>query len=358
MAQSYATPRPGPNFAKYGNVPGYVYDPWTDQYYIDPRAAKKHAQDAGYLAPDPAEKSMVEELLPAVGSAAALYGGKEIGQRLPDLIGSIWDSGGAASAATDAVGGAAASSLPFSYQAGNVLAGAPANGVASAASGGTILADGTVVPASEGLLGLGNFATGALGAVGLGAGAYGMAQAYKNKDPLGGAISGAGAGLGASALASSLALSWVPGIGWMAAGGALLGLGAGLLGKLGDKDEWKKEKKKFEKLSGSGIFIPENLLASMPNKGRSKDELIRKDLPPDYIGRDQQGQWVNNKFAETRNEADLRPEDIVNYAAFAEKDPEWFKKPLDQRLAEADKVLKAGAVREAKGSIEIDWDKI
>jgi hypothetical protein len=348
MVQKY--PFTGPNYKQHGEVPGYVYYPWTDQYYVDPKAYKEYGQNSGYLAEDPAAPSLVDDLLPAVGSAAALYGGKEIGQRLPEWIGGMFDGGGAATeAATNA---AVTAGVP-------TAAAAAPEAVASAINGGTILADGTVVaPAGQGLFGLGSAATGALGAAGMAAGAYGVGQAYKNKDPLGGALSGAGMGLGASALGTSLALSWVPGIGWMAAGGALLGLGAGLLGKMGDKDEWKKEQKKFQKLGEAGIYVPENLLAEMPTRGRSKEELIRQDKPIDFIGRDEQGQWVNNKFAETRNEADLRPEDIVNYAAFAEKDPEWFKKPLDQRLAEADRVLKAGAVREAKGSITIDWGKL
>lgn len=346
MAMQY--PFTGPNYKQHGEVPGYVYHPWTDQYYIDPKAYKEYGQGAGYLAEDPASPSLVDDLLPAVGSAAALYGGKEIGQRLPDWIGGMFESTPAA----------ATNVMPAAATGATAATGA-ADAVASAVGGGTILADGTVVPAaSPGLFGLGSAATGALGAAGLGMGAYGVSQAYKNKDPLGGALSGAGMGLGASALGTSLALSWVPGIGWMAAGGALLGLGAGLLGKMGDKDEWKKERKKFEKLGEAGIYIPENLLAELPTKGRSKEELIRQDKPADFVGRDEQGQWVNNKFADSRNEADLRPEDIVNYAAFAEKDPEWFKKPLDQRLAEADRVLKAGAVREAKGSITIDWNKL
>ena len=55
--------------------------------------------------------------------------------------------------------------------------------------------------------------------------------------------------------------------------------------------------------------------------------------------------------------ADLRGEDIVNYATFAENDPDWFKKPLEQRLAIANGALQAGAVKEHHGTVDVDWKK-
>lgn len=135
-------------------------------------------------------------------------------------------------------------------------------------------------------------------------------------------------------------------------------IAGGIGGLFGSRNTWKTEKNRLEKLADDGVFVPENLLASMPASGRSKDDLIRKELPADFVGRDSQGNWVNNKFAQSRNVADLRGEDIVNYSAFAKRDPDWFKKPLEERLIVANQALGAGAVKEHHGTIDIDWDKM
>lgn len=237
--------------------------------------------------------------------------------------------------------------------------GAIGQAVTESGAPGYMMADGSIVPQSQGLFGMGNLATGALGAAGLGAGLYGAYQANQNENPLMGAVSGAGAGAGASALGTALGLSAIPGIGWLAGGGALLGLGAGLLGKIGDKDRWKTEANRANKLAEQGIYVPPELLGSLnaQTKGRSRRELTRADLPDDFIGRDSQGNWVNNKFALSRDEKDLRGEDIVNYSSFAEKDPEWFKKPLEERIGYAQKLLDAGVVREHHSTIDVDWKK-
>jgi hypothetical protein len=86
----------------------------------------------------------------------------------------------------------------------------------------------------------------------------------------------------------------------------------------------------------------------MPTKGRTKDELIK-------IAQQSGG---NVKFAESRKESDLTPQDIIGYATFAENDPQWFNKPVAERLAVAQKALDAGAVRERNGTIDVDFSKI
>ena len=125
----------------------------------------------------------------------------------------------------------------------------------------------------------------------------------------------------------------------------------------GDGDKWKTESRNLQRLKDKGIFIPQNLLESMPTKGRSKDELVRKDLPDDFIGTDADGNWVNNKFANDRDVKNLRATDVVNYSAFADEYPDWYERPLDERMQIADNYLKAGAVKEGKGSIKLDHDK-
>lgn len=110
-----------------------------------------------------------------------------------------------------------------------------------------------------------------------------------------------------------------------------------------DKDMWKTEGNRLR-----DVGAPQALIDQMPTRGRSKEELIE-------IERQNNG---NVAFAESRNEADLRPVDIVNYAAFAENDPTWFKRSMDDRLKYADQALKAGAVREHHGTIDVDFSKL
>lgn len=257
-------------------------------------------------------------------------------------------SSGASSAVPSGAGAVEAALAQGIYQTpmSTVQTVAPGLGSAAGSTAGTA--------ASSAPTSISNFAGSAtpyLGAAGTAAGAYAAYQGIKDKNPLTAGLGGLGAGLGINAMGYALGP-----YGW-AAMLAAPAIGA-LVNKLGDKDRWKTEKKKLEKLQKSGAFIPENLLASMPTRGRSMDELIRKDLAADFVGRDTQGNWANNLFAKSRLESDLRPEDIVGYAAFAEKDKDWFNKPLETRLAEAKKALDANAVREAKGSITVDWNKV
>ena len=226
-----------------------------------------------------------------------------------------------------------------------------ANGIYQTPLNSSMFSTATGIPEATSITNFAGAATPVLGAAGAAAGAYGAYQGIKDKNPLMAALSGGGAGLGLAAMGMGIGP-----LGWAALIGAPA-IGA-LANKYLDKDEWKTESKKLNKLKKSGVFVPENLLASMPTRGRSKDELINKAYAADFIGRSLQGDWINNKFADSRNEADLRPEDIVGYAAFAEHDKDWFNKPLDVRLGEAKKALDAGAVNEAKGSIKVDWNKV
>lgn len=130
------------------------------------------------------------------------------------------------------------------------------------------------------------------------------------------------------------------------------------LSRLWTSDEWKTEGKRLGKLLDKGIYIPEAFQgARYLKRGRRKEELINPYLPKDFVGSTPQYGWTNNKFASSRNEADLRPEDIWGYSAFAEKIPEWFKSySPQQRLAAAKKILDAKAVNEHHGTIDINWN--
>lgn len=122
---------------------------------------------------------------------------------------------------------------------------------------------------------------------------------------------------------------------------------------LGDKNRFQEEFKRADKLRKKGIKWDIN--TEMPSKGRSKSELIK--IEQDKIDR---GQYGNTKFAQSRDEKDLQAEDIWGYSAFGEKyGNDWLGKFSEQeRRDKANAALKAGAVREHKGQIDIDWDKV
>lgn len=331
--------RTGPNYARFGEQAGYLYFPQTDSYYIDPKAVQKQYEDQGIVDKPP---GLAETLLPVAAGGAALYGGRAIGDALPDLFkgakGLIGLGGDkAAGAATDAV-----TSATTATAGANAGAAFP---VGTAANGGTLMSDGTIAAqgglfdlGSGGLLGegsmpLGNYVPGVVGA-------YGMYDLLKNKKHGGaGALQGAASGAG---------------IGFTVGGPVGAGIGAavggltGYFGNFGDVDAWKKEGDALRGLSEKGTYIPPQLIANMPTKGRSKEELIAIE----------QQRGGNVQFAGSRNEADLKGADIANYSAFAKKDPEWFKRPMEQRLAYAEQVAATpGAVREHHGTIDIDFSK-
>jgi hypothetical protein len=213
--------------------------------------------------------------------------------------------------------------------------------VASAMGGGELTAAGEVVGAP------GMFSVGNIGAAGNGilplAGLAGAYDLFRNKRSGGrGALQGAASG-------AALGSYFGPvGIG----GGAALGAGAGYFGNLGDKDQWKKEQSAVSKLAKKGVTGWDQYAAAQPKltKGRSKQELVDEA----------KATGGNVKFAESRNESDLRPEDIWGYSAFGEKyGNDWFGKFSEaDRRQKAKEALDAGAVNEGKGQITIDWNKI
>jgi hypothetical protein len=354
----------GPNYLKFGEQPGWRYYEWNDQYYPDPNAQRDWAIQNGYAEPPPKEPSLTDTLLPIGAAGLAVAAGSGLGKNPGEFIGGLIGGGrdlikGAGSVISDASGlvtdsgilGSAAEAAPVATQGMGLISGVgPVADGATYASG---IQGATPAAGGMGLLGTaGAIAGGA-------AGAYGMYDLLKKPETseLRGATQGAASG---AALGASLG-SVIPGAGTVI-GGAVGGIAGGLIGLghslFGSKNKWKTEKNNLNELKESGVYIPDNLLASMPTKGRSKDELIDKSVAPDFVGMKPDGTWVNNKFAQSRNVADLKPEDIVNYSAFAENDPDWFKKPLDQRLGVAGQALQNGAVKEGHGTITVDWGKM
>lgn len=144
------------------------------------------------------------------------------------------------------------------------------------------------------------------------------------------------------------------------AGRVTLGIATGGLSEvarhfLGDQDKWKTESRRLGKLKDKGINIPQSLIDSMPKKGRSTEELINPNFASDFIGFSPAKDWINNKFATSRNEADLRPEDVVNYAAFSEKfGNDFANADLSKRLEVAKMALDAKALNEHHSTIDFN----
>ena len=129
--------------------------------------------------------------------------------------------------------------------------------------------------------------------------------------------------------------------------------------RLWTSDKWKTEGNRLKGLQEKGINIPEFLQGAMKQtRGRKKEELINPYLPKDFVGNTPQYGWVNNKFANSRNESDLTGRDIWGYSAFFDKyGNDWLGKFSEkQREDIANRALQRGAVKEHHGTIDINWN--
>lgn len=116
----------------------------------------------------------------------------------------------------------------------------------------------------------------------------------------------------------------------------------------------KIEEKRWDRLKDYGFEVPK----WAQGKKELKFDAFRQDLPPDYIGYDKAGNWVNNKFASTRNEADLTPTDVSQSAAMAETFGLPYQKASQQtKDAMANIALQNRLIQEAKGTMNIAWDQ-
>lgn len=355
----------GQNYNRYGEQPGYIYNPYTDKYLPDPKVQGEYLQSQGLGEPKP--PGLGETILPIAATAGALYGAQAAA---PQLVGS-WGKGegllGGIKNTLGFGGEAAASSAP------NVLSPGIAEGLASsandvaawnaAATGDAAALDSLALQsgassgatgatsAAEGLSGAGappGLGMQALGYGGAALGAYNAFEGIKGKDPIQAGLGGAGvwAGLNMAGVGGLAGLTNPVGWGLIAAPTLLA-----LANKMGDKDRWKEEGDRLNKLKEKGVYIPDGLINSLPTKGRSKQELIALA--------EQTGDPAAIKFAQSRDVNDLKGagQNIVGYSTFAEHDPEWFNRPLDQRIAYANQLLDAELVDEARGQIKVDWKK-
>lgn len=359
-----------PTGAIYYVVPGtgYVYDPflsaskgrpvlWTNpQPSVD---EKKKVEDERQAQIDLVKRqaSLAGQLLPVVGPAAGTIGAKYAIDALGPATNVEKLAEAKAAADLSNLGGVAQATTPateaFTQGAGLASQAGEAVGVQSLNNGGVLMSDGSVTTASALESGASSAPAVApsalsqgLGALGVAAGAYGAYKGFEDKNPLTAGMGGAGIGLGLNSLGYALG-PW----GWAAS--LAIPAGLALANKLGDKDMWKTERDKLNKLKESGTYIPDEILQGMPSRGRTKEELLGFEQ-----AKIDAGQYGNTTFAGSRKESDLTPQDIWGYSAFAEKDPQWFQRSEAERLSTAQRALDSGAVQEHHGTIDIDWSKM
>lgn len=247
-------------------------------------------------------------------------------------------------------------------QGAKYIAGAiKGSGAAATGSGAAVSAGATVIPAGAtvpaGFTAVGTSATGGTvvaptAASGGSLGSITMAGAV----PVAGAVvGGALLGKGIKDLYTGKDTKGVEGWG----GRATLGIASGGLsevaratGLLGRQPSTRVEEEKWKKLGEQGYTVPQWVKDGVDIK--DKNAWFRDDLDKDFIGKDSQGNWVNNKFANSRDKDDLRGNDIRHFAAFQER---YGKLSDEQQGAIADESLRRKLVDEGDGSITIKDDE-
>jgi hypothetical protein len=328
----------GPNYMSMGEQPGYIYHPYTDKYYPDPKIQKEMDIKNGVRAKDP---TLTQQLAPALIATGGLAAAKVAGEAVPGYVSGLFGAGSTAGAGAAGTAGLGATGGAVGGAAGGTAAVGAGAGAASGLSapvivGGSVVPSGAAAAGTTGAAASGVGATGtlaamapyalpAIAAIAAGVNYNRNAKKYKTQG-----------GKASFQAAAKDPMNWV--------------IPSGLLGAaFGDKDRFLTERRKLDDLQTSGVYVPENVYAETDLKnGQSTEELIANA----------KAKGGNVKFAGSRKESDLTGKDIVNYATFAEKDPEWFRKPIEERIALAQDALDSKAVREHHGTVSIDWGKV
>lgn len=113
------------------------------------------------------------------------------------------------------------------------------------------------------------------------------------------------------------------------------------------------EKERWKRLKAYGFDVPK------PEWVDTKDAALKaqdKTLAKDFVGYDEQGKWVNNQFANSGKDADLKPQDIfefaTNYETFGE---EYGNLPEQEKLRLMQIALDNNLVKEQGGTVDISW---
>jgi len=252
--------RVGNNYLHWGEQSGFVYNPWTDEYNIDPTAYSQYQDDVGITKPTP---GILETIAPLATTSLVMEGAKGLGAQLPGMFG-LGSSGAGAGTGTAVVG------------TGTAGAGTATAGSAGASGAGAVTGAGGL---------------GLLPMAGIAGGAYltyrGAQDLINDKETKG--LSGWG---GRAQL------------GILTGGGSEIARGLGLF-----KETTNVEDKKLQSLKDKGLLSADFQIV---DEERSREQQV-KDLTAS-------GGNVS-QFLRTGNVADLTPEDIQGYASLLERNP-------------------------------------
>ena len=126
-----------------------------------------------------------------------------------------------------------------------------------------------------------------------------------------------------------------------------------LIGELFGGPRTQVEEKRWDALKKAGFDVPKWVA-----EGKDiKDTGFRQDLDQNFVGFDEKGEWVNNKFAKSRNESDLTAKDINQYAVMPETFGSMWKTAADETKEKvANLAIEGGAkLREHHGTLDIQW---
>ena len=157
-------PFTGPNYAQYGEVQGYVYYPWTEEYYVDVNAVQEYNYATGQQERPKKDPSYWEQIAPVAGAALIYSGAQEAGKQIPGMLSGSGTTGatttvsGSGAGATSATTGTTAGAQTANTGTNLTAATAPTTVSTSATpvatttladgSAGVVLSDGSVVSAN------------------------------------------------------------------------------------------------------------------------------------------------------------------------------------------------------------------
>ena len=273
--------------------------------------------------------SVLQEVLASpVGQEVVKYAGKEIFNALNPTVTQAAAQGAAQAGTQAATQGAAQAGTQAAAQAGTQGAaqGAAQAGASTAATAASALGQAAAV-------------------VGAAKGGYDLYKGLEGKrGAKQGAISGAqtGASIGSFFGPKGAAIG--------AAIGTLIG---GVGGALRPPPKTQVEDKRWRALARRGFDVPQWVKEGID----IKDTGFRQDLAADFVGFDEKGAWVNNKFAKSRDEKDLLGQDVSQYAVMPETFGSlWTGATPEARQEVSELALQKAKVREHKGTLDINWD--
>jgi hypothetical protein len=151
------------------------------------------------------------------------------------------------------------------------------------------------------------------------------------------------------------------GIGAMVGGPVGAGIGAALGAATGAiaGSIWSPRKKNIEKDRWKRLEKYYGFTGLKPEWVDTKDAALKaqdKTLPKDFVGYNDKGQWVNNKFVNSGKNQDLQSQDIFEFATNVENfGKEYLALPQEKKLQMMDIALRNNLVKERAGTVNINW---